>query len=75
MDELIKGVKIGKLIQKDKQNETCKIFGIVLAVIATIVAIAGVAYAIHSFINRDYYDDFEDDYDDIFDEDESDFED
>jgi uncharacterized membrane protein AbrB (regulator of aidB expression) len=75
MDDLIKGVKIGKILTKDDEKETKKIVAIVLAVIAAVAAVAGVAYAIYRFVNRDYYDDFEDDFEDLFeDEDEDDFE-
>mgnify|MGYP000276106596 CR=1 FL=1 len=62
MDDLIKGVKIGKILTKDdEKKETKKIVAIVLAVIAAVAAVAGAAYAIYRFVNRDYYDDFEDD--------------
>ena len=83
MDDLIKGVKIGKILTKDdEKKETKKIVAIVLAVIAAVAAVAGAAYAIYRFVNRDYYDDFEDDFvsqlattPEIFeDEDEDDFE-
>ena len=47
MDELIKGVKIGKIIGKEeKKSDVVKIVGIVLGVIAVVVAIDGAAYAI-----------------------------
>ena len=42
MDELMKGVKIGKLIGKDEKKETCKIVAVVLGVIAAIAAVAAV---------------------------------
>ena len=74
MDELMKGVKIGKLLSKDDKKETAKIVGIILGIVAMMAVIAGAAYAIYRFVNRDYYDDFEDDFDDLFEEDESDFE-
>ena len=61
MDDLIKGVKIGKILTKDdEKKETKKIVAIVLAVIAAVAAVAGA---------------FEDDFEDLFeDEDEDDFE-
>lgn len=74
MDDLIKGVKIGKLLSKDDKKETKKIIAIIIGAIAGIAAIAGTVYGIYKFVNRDYYDDFEDDFDDLFEEDESDFE-
>ena len=74
MDELMKGVKIGKLLSKDDKKETAKIVGIILGIVAMMAVIAGAAYAIYRFVNRDYYDDFEDDFDDLLEEDESDFE-
>ena len=58
MDELIKGVKIGKIIGKEeKKSDVVKIVGIVLGVLAVVAAIAGVAYAIYNKITEDYYDD------------------
>ena len=42
MDELIKGVKIGKIIGKEeKKSDVVKIVGIVLGVLAVVAAIAG----------------------------------
>ena len=34
MDEIMKGVKIGKLLGKDEKKETCKVIAIVVGVIA-----------------------------------------
>mgnify|MGYP000926947330 CR=1 FL=1 len=71
MDELIKGVKIGKIIGKEeKKSDVVKIVGIVLGELAVVAAIAGAAYAIYNKITEDYYDDFEDDFDDLFEDDE-----
>ena len=51
MDELIKGVKIGKIIGKEeKKSDVVKIVGIVLGVLAVVAAIAGAAYAIYNKI-------------------------
>ena len=51
MDDLIKGVKIGKILTKDdEKKETKKIVAIVLAVIAAVAAVAGAAYAIYRFV-------------------------
>ena len=44
MDDLIKGVKIGKILTKDdEKKETKKIVAIVLAVIAAVAAVAAQA--------------------------------
>ena len=48
MDELIKGVKIGKIIGKEeKKSDVVKIVGIVLGVLAVVAAIAGRLAAEH----------------------------
>lgn len=71
MDDLLKGVKIGKVLGKEeKKNDVVKIVTIVLAVAGIIAAIAGIAYAIYQKCSDNYYDDFEDDFDDLFDEDD-----
>lgn len=72
MEELIKGVKIGKAIGRaEKKNDMAKIVVIVIATISTVLAILSIAYVIYRKMNEeDYYDDFEDDFeDDLFDED------
>ena len=33
MDEIMKGVKIGKLLGKDEKKETCKVIAIVVGVV------------------------------------------
>ena len=48
MDDIIKGVKIGKLLGKDEKKETCKIIAIVVGVIAGIATVAAAAYGITS---------------------------
>lgn len=59
MDDLIKGVKIGKILTKDdEKKETKKIVAIVLAVIAAVAAVAG-AHSNLRFVNRDYMMTFE----------------
>ena len=76
MDDLIKGVKIGKILTKDdEKKETKNIAPTDFAAIAALAAEARGAFLICRFVNRDYYDDFEDDFEDLFeDEDEDDFE-
>ena len=71
MDELMKGVKLGKALSKDeKKSDTIKILAIAIALISALVTISGIAYAIYLKKTDDYYDDFEDDFDDLFDEDD-----
>ena len=64
MDEIMKGVKIGKLLGKDEKKETCKVVAIVFGVIAAVAAVAGVAYGIYRWVNKDYYEDDDDDFED-----------
>lgn len=68
MEELLKGVKIGKLLVKEEKKDIKKIVTIVLAVLGVLAAIGGIAYGIYRFVNRDMYDDFEADFEDIYDE-------
>ncbi|MBE5957242.1 MAG: hypothetical protein E7254_00055 [Lachnospiraceae bacterium] len=71
MDELMKGVKLGKALSKDeKKSDTIKILAIAIALLSALVAVSGIAYAIYLKKTDDYYDDFEDDFDDLFDEDD-----
>jgi len=76
VEELMNTSRINELIHKreeDEKKKNCILW--VLAIIGAVAAVAGAAYAIYRFVNRDYYDDFEDDFEDLFeDEDEDDFE-
>lgn len=75
MSELMKGISVGKILGKKEERNTLRIICICLAVVAGIAAIAGIAYGIYRYVNRDFYD-FDDDFDDLFDDDEDeDFED
>ena len=65
MDELMKGVKIGKAISKDeKKSSTIKLLAVAIALLSALVAVSGIAYAIYLKKTDDYYDDFEDDFED-----------
>ena len=74
VEELMNTSRINELIHKreeDEKKKNCILW--VLAIIGAVAAVAGAAYAIYRFVNRDYYDDFEDDFEDLFeDEDEDD---
>lgn len=72
-DEILTALKT-----RDENHHRNKVLW-VLAVIGTIAAVVGIAYAIYRFFAPDYLDDFEDDFDEDFedyfeDEDEDEYE-
>lgn len=71
MDELLKGVKIGKAIgRQEKKNDIVKMVMIAVGVVTTLLAIAAVIYTLYQrWADNNCYEDFEDDFDDLFDED------
>ena len=61
-----------------KEEEGCNVLVWILAIIGVIVAIAGIAYAVYSYMNRKSLEEFEDEFDeeeDIFEDEEDIFED
>jgi len=73
MDDFVKGIKVGKLISKDKKdNNLAKLIGAIAIGIAVVAAIAAAGYFIYNKFSKDDYDEFEDYCDDLFDEDEVD---
>lgn len=65
MDDLIKGIELGKTIEK--KSKTKKIALTALAVVGTAAAIGGAAYAIYKLKNRNSFD-FSDDFTEVYDE-------
>ncbi len=64
------------VVKKDKDESNVLVW--VLAIIGVIVVVAGIAYAVYRFVNRDYLEDFEDEFEDeedIFEDEEDFFED
>lgn len=60
-----------------KEEESCNVLVWILAIIGVVVAIAGIAYAVYSYMNRKSLEEFEDEFDeeeDIFEEEEDFFE-
>ena len=52
-----------------KENEGFKVLVWILAIVGVVVAIAGIAYAVYRYVNRDYLEDFEDEFEDEFEDD------
>lgn len=71
MDELLKGVKIGKAIgRQEKKSDIVKMVMVAVGVVTTLLAIAAVIYTLYQrWEDNNCYEDFEDDFDDLFDED------
>lgn len=74
MDEILSFAKISEFMHRQElEEEKRKTVCLVLAIIAGIIAVAGIAFGIYKFLSRDkdvedYEDDFEDDFDDFEDD-------
>ncbi len=66
LDELIATSKLSELLSKKDDEKMKKTLLWALAIIGTIAAIAGIAYAVYRFLSPDY---FEEDFEDDFEED------
>ena len=80
VEELIHANKIAELLSKKEDEDKRNKILCIAAIIGLIVAVVGIAYAIHRFLKPDYLEDFEDDldeddFDDDFFDDEDDFDD
>lgn len=80
MEELIHANKIAELLSKKEDEDKRNKILCIAAIIGLIVAVVGIAYAIHRFLKPDYLEDFEDDlddddFDDDFFDDDDDFDD
>lgn len=74
LEELLATSKLKDILKKNgievQKEKKCNPVVIGLAVVGTILAIAGIAYAVYRYFTPDYLDDFEDDFeDDDFDDD------
>ena len=65
LDELMHLLRRQEKVQEEKPKNTIVC---ILAVIGSIVAVAGIAYGVYRFLTPDYLEDFEDDFDDDFDD-------
>ena len=60
-----------KILKKEEEKEKkCNLVICIEGAVLVIAAIAGIAYAVYRFVNKDSLDDFEDDFDDEFDYDD-----
>lgn len=60
-----------KMLKKEEEKEQkCNLVICIAGAVLVIAAIAGIAYAVYRFVNKDSLDDFEDDIDDEFDYDD-----
>ena len=65
-----------KILKKEEEKEKkCNLVICIAGAVLVIAAIAGIAYAVYRFVNKDSLDDFEDDFDDEFDYDDDFFDD
>lgn len=65
-DEIIATTKLNEILNKKEDEKAKSTILWVLAVIGTIAAVAGIAYAVYKFLTPDY---FEEDFEDDFEED------
>ncbi len=72
LDEIIATSKLSELLSKKDDEKMKKALIWTLAIIGTVAAIAGIAYAVYRFLAPDY---FEEDFEDDFEEDYFDGED
>lgn len=71
-------VDLKDLVVVKKEKEECNVLVWILAIIGVIVAVAGIAYAVYRFINRNSLEEFEDEFEDeedIYEDEEDIFED
>lgn len=69
VEELINISKLNALLNKKEEEKKKNTILWVLAIIGSIAAIAGIAFAVYKFLTPDYleeYEDYEDDFDDDF---------
>lgn len=70
VEEIVNATKLNDLLHRKEEEDkkkNCILW--VLAIIGTVAAVAGIAYAVYRFFTPDYLEDFEDDFDDDFDDD------
>ncbi len=70
LEEIITTSRLSDLLSKKEDEKAKSNLLWILAIIGTVAAVAGIAYAVYRFFTPDYFeDDFEDDFDeDFFDE-------
>ncbi|MFI3170941.1 MAG: DUF4366 domain-containing protein [Eubacteriales bacterium] len=66
LEELITTSKLSEILSQREDEKAKTTILWVLAVIGTVAAVAGIAYAVYHFLTPDY---FEDDFEDEFEED------
>lgn len=66
LDEIIATTRISDMLSKKEDEKAKSTILWILAVIGTVAAVAGIAYAVYRFLTPDY---FEEDFDDDFEED------
>ena len=77
MEELANTVKLSELLHKKEESDKTKnVIITILAIIGTVAAVAGIAYAVYRYFAPDYLEEFDDEFEDEFeDDDEDEFED
>lgn len=67
IEEMIATSKLTELLNKKEDDKAKSMILWALAIIGTIAAVAGIAYAVYRFFTPDYFeDDFEDEFEDDY---------
>ena len=70
VEEIMNSTRLNELLHRKEEEDkkkNCILW--VLAIISTVAAMTGIAYAVYRFFTPDCLEDFEDDFDDDFDDD------
>ena len=62
IEEMITETKLYEMLKKSDQDKAKKTIICILAVVGAVVAIAGIAYAVYSYMNRKSLEEFEDEF-------------
>lgn len=68
VDELVGLARFGEVMKKRDDEKFKKTLYTVVAIVAGVAVIAGIAFALYKFFNPEYLEDFEEDFEDDFDD-------
>lgn len=69
LDDILNAVKVNDILHRRQEERNKNVVLWTLAIIGSIAAAAGIAYAVYRYFTPDYLEDFEDDFDDDFEDD------
>lgn len=69
VEELIAATKLGELMGKKKKKKKCNKVWWIVAIVASVLAVAGISFALYKCFSNKKYDEFDDFEDDDFDDD------